>query len=108
MSNGIKGGYQVTFDRWLNHDPRMAQGFVEYFEGLPFNYDAGGRYELGRQLAVLAKLDGLRRSDLVRKKPKSPDYAFTKTKMARLSELAHLAGFFTQASEAKNFADSAN
>lgn len=92
-------GRQVSFEDWLNMRSEKVRGFLSFYNGEPFNYDgATPGYEIGRQLAVLAKLDGLRRSDLVRKRPKVEAYAFTKTKMPRLQQLAREAGFFKRGS----------
>lgn len=99
MSNFHKG-QTVSFETWLNKYPEKARGFMSVYSDEPFDYDtATSGYEIGRQLAVLAKLDGLRRSDLVRKRPKMEAYAFTKTKMPQLQRLATQAGFFNKAKD---------
>lgn len=103
MSN-ITHGSSVSFETWLNRYPEKVRGFMSVYNDEPFDYDKGTPgYELGRQLAVLAKRDGLRRSDLVRKRPKVDAYAFTKTKMARLAELARQAGFWGQTDDGRIF-----
>ena len=93
MSNTRKG-HSVSFDKWLQ-TPEKIRGFMSIYNDQAFDYDNSTMgYELGRQLGVLARQDGLRRSDLVRKRPKVDQYAFVKTKINRLLELAKLAGFF--------------
>jgi hypothetical protein len=100
MSSNLSIGKQVSFETWLNSYPEKVRGFMSVYSDQPFDYDkATSGYELGRQLAVMAKLDGLRRSDLVRKRPKIEAYAFTKTKMPRLEQLAIQAGFFRRGAE---------
>lgn len=94
MYNITHGAPSLDTINWLNRNPSMAQGFVDYYDGKPFDYNANMFYEFGRQMAVLSKLDGLRRSDLVRKRPKKDVYAFTKTKVVELDRLADAAGLF--------------
>ena len=104
MSNFSKSSKTVSFETWLNKYPEKARGFMSVYSDEPFNYDtATAGYEFGRQLAVLAKLDGLRRSDLLRKRPKLSSYAFTKTKMQRLEQLAVQAGFFKRGADGQLF-----
>lgn len=97
-------GKRVSFEDWLNMHQEKVRGFLSIYNNEPFDYekDTPG-YEIGRQLAVLAKQDGLRRSDLVRKRPKVEAYAFTKTKMSRLYQLAEKAGIFNKSSEGQLF-----
>jgi hypothetical protein len=97
-------GRRVSFEDWLNMRPEKVRGFLSVYNDEPFDYESDTPgYEVGRQLAVLAKQDGLRRSDLVRKRPKVEAYAFTKTKMGRLYQLAERAGFFNKSSEGHLF-----
>lgn len=93
MSNIVGSNIKyLTFEQWVQR-PEFVRGFLSVYNDEPFDYDTGTRrYELGRQLAVMAKLDGLRRSDLVRKKPKVDQYAFVKTRLSRLEALAAQAG----------------
>jgi hypothetical protein len=103
MSNIVQET-EISFDAWLNQYPDKVRGFMSVYNDEPFDYDRGTPgYELGRQLAVMAKRDGLRRSDLVRKRPKVDAYAFTKTKIHLVEQIAVLAGFWTQVSEDRVF-----
>jgi hypothetical protein len=103
MSNIVQEN-EISFDVWLNSYPEKVRGFMSVYNDEPFDYDRGTpAYELGRQLALLAKLDGLRRSDLVRKRPKIEAYAFTKTKIHLVEQIAVLAGFWQRVSEDRVF-----
>lgn len=105
MSNIQVGANRYTFEDWVNRAERK-RGFLSYYNNEPFDYEgASAGYELGRQLAVMAKLDGLRRGDVLRKKPKSDKYAFTKTKIVRLEQLAIAAGFRTKLANGTLFGD---
>lgn len=92
MSNIIGKINYHSFENWVSK-PEFVRGFLSVYNNEPFDYNTcTRRYELGRQLAVMAKTHGLRRSDLVRKKPNSTEYYFTKTRLPRLEELAYEAG----------------
>lgn len=97
MSNdGLAESKRVGIERWLNTDPAMIEGVLSVYAGDPFDYTRDSfAYEIGRQIAVLAKTKGFKtRGTLVRKKPNSQQMAWVKTKIndvhSIVLELGHM------------------
>lgn len=89
MSN-TRDGNTVTLEQWIN-TPGIRKGILAVYAGEPFDYeDNRGSYEIGRQIAILAKQEGLNtRGTILRKKPKSEQMAIVKTKMTILSQIVY-------------------
>lgn len=90
MSNYMKSGQPVTLERWIN-TPGIRKGILAVYANEPFDYaDNRASYEIGRQIAVLAKTAGLStRGSVLRKKPNSQVMAIVKTKMPILSDIIY-------------------
>ena len=89
MSNTRKGA-SVTLEQWIN-TPGIRKGILAVYANEPFDYeDNRASYEIGRQIAILAKQEGLNtRGTILRKKPNSQQMAIVKTKMPILSEIVY-------------------
>ncbi len=89
MSNTGKGSI-VTLEQWIN-TPGIRKGILAVYANDPFDYeDNRASYEIGRQIALLAKEAGLNtRGTILRKKPNSQQMAIVKTKMPILSEIVY-------------------
>ena len=90
MSNLGKSSRTVSLEAWINH-PQIQKGILSLYAGEPFDdtKDSPG-YEIGRQIAILAKNAGLMtRGSILRKKPKSNQMAIVKTKMQILSNIVY-------------------
>ena len=89
MSN-THGGTKVTLEQWIN-TPGIRKGILAVYANEPFDYeDNRASYEIGRQIAILAKEAGLNtRGTIIRKKPNSQQMAIVKTKMPVLSEIIY-------------------
>lgn len=89
MSNTRKGN-KVTLEQWIN-TPGIRKGILSVYANEPFDYDDNrAAYEIGRQIALLAKEAGLTtRGSVLRKKPNSQQMAIVKTKMPILSEIIY-------------------
>jgi hypothetical protein len=90
MSNGRGKGTSVTLEQWIN-TPGIRKGILAVYANEPFDYDDNRvAYEIGRQIALLAKEAGLTtRGSILRRKPKSQQMAIVKTKMTILSEIIY-------------------
>lgn len=90
MSN-VQAGKEITLEQWLNN-PGIRRGILSVYAGEPFNYeDNRASYEIGRQIAILAKASGLRtRGSILRKKPNSEILAIVKTKMPILKRIIYV------------------
>ena len=89
MSNTKKGS-KVTLEQWIN-SPGIRKGILAVYANEPFDYDDNrAAYEIGRQIALLAKEAGLTtRGSVLRKKPNSQQMAIVKTKMSILSQIVY-------------------
>ena len=89
MSNSPKGT-QVTVEQWINN-PGIRRGILSVYANESFDYnDNRGSYEIGRQIAILAKAAGLStRGAILRKKPNSQMMAVVKTKMPILTNIIY-------------------
>jgi len=90
MSNLYTQSKRVSLETWINH-PQIQMGILSLYAGEPFDdtKDSPG-YEIGRQIAILAKNAGLMtRGAILRKKPKSSQMAIVKTKMQILSDIVY-------------------
>jgi hypothetical protein len=89
MSN-IPRGNKVTLEQWINH-PGIRKGILSVYANESFDYeDNRGSYELGRQIAILAKEAGLStRGAILRKKPNSNNMAIVKTKLPILTDIVY-------------------
>lgn len=89
MSNA-RSGYSVTLEQWINN-PGIREGILAVYANRPFDYeDNRASYEIGRQIALLAREAGLStRGAILRKKPNSEQMAIVKTKMSILSEIVY-------------------
>ena len=89
MSNTRKGS-TVTLEQWLNN-PGIRKGILAFYAGEPFDYeDNRASYEVGRQIALLAKQEGLNtRGSILRRKPNSQQMAIVKTKMSIVSQIVY-------------------
>jgi hypothetical protein len=90
MSNGRGKGTSVTLEQWIN-TPGIRKGILAVYANEPFDYDDNRvAYEIGRQIALLAKEAGLTtRGSILRRKPKSQQMAIVKTKMTILSQIVY-------------------
>jgi hypothetical protein len=89
MSN-IPKGKQVAVEQWINN-PGIRKGILSVYANESFDYtDNRGSYEIGRQIALLAKAAGLStRGTILRKKPNSQVMAIVKTKMPILTDIIY-------------------
>ena len=89
MSNS-RTGNSVTLEQWINA-PSIRRGILSVYAGEPFDYEQNSAgYEIGRQIAILAKSEGLRtRGSILRKKPNSEQMAIVKTKLSLLSSIVY-------------------
>ena len=90
MSNLGNHSKTVSLEIWINN-PRIQEGILSLYAGEPFDdtKDSPG-YEIGRQIAILAKNAGLMtRGAILRKKPHSNQMAIVKTKMQILHNIVY-------------------
>lgn len=89
MSNTREGSL-VTLEQWIN-TPGIRKGILAIYANEPFDYnDNRASYEIGRQITLLAKEEGLRtRGSILRKKPNSQQMAIVKTKLTVLSQIVY-------------------
>jgi hypothetical protein len=89
MSN-TSNGVSVTLEQWINN-PGIRKGILAVYANEPFDYeDNRASYEVGRQIAILAKEAGLKtRGAILRKKPNSEQMAIVKTKMPLLQNIIY-------------------
>lgn len=94
MSNNINPSKSIPIERWINH-PEIQKGILAVYANEPFGYDTTTRgYELGRQIAILAKKYGLStRGSILRKKPNSTQMAIVRTKLSIVTRIIHELGF---------------
>lgn len=90
MSNLVSKGQAVSLELWINN-PGIRKGILAIYSNEPFDYDDHrSSYEIGRQIALLAKASGLStRGTVLRKKPNSNMMAIVKTKMPILSDIIY-------------------
>jgi hypothetical protein len=89
MSNSGRGT-SVGLEKWINH-PSIQRGILSFYAGEPFDYDVvSPGYEIGRQIALLAKSHGLHtRGSILRRKANSQQMAIVKTKMTILHNIVY-------------------
>ena len=94
MSNDISPSKSVPLEIWIN-DPEIQKGILAVYANEPFSYDTTTRgYELGRQIAILAKKHGFStRGSILRKKPNSTQMAIVRTKLSIVLHIIHELGF---------------
>lgn len=90
MSNHTGDTVRVTLEQWIN-TPDIQRGILSIYSSESFDYQNNSRgYEIGRQIAILAKSAGLKtRGTILRKKPNSTQMAIVKTKMFILQDIVH-------------------
>lgn len=90
MSNLHTNSRRVSLETWINH-PQIQIGILSLYAGEPFDDRKNSPgYEIGRQIAILAKLAGLNtRGTILRKKPNSNQMAIVKTKMQILHDIVY-------------------
>lgn len=95
MSNTSDKSKGVSFQVWLTSKRMLQVGFISIYENEPFNPEFNSSaYEIGRQIAVEAKLRGFKtKGGLLRRKPKSTEYAWVKTKYPELERIARSLGW---------------
>lgn len=87
----------VNFDSWLNSKKGLREGFISVYDNAEFNSEGSSSYEVGRQIAIIAKANGYKtKGILLRKKPKSDDYAWVKTRYRDIESLVRSLGFDTR------------
>ena len=90
MSNLHKQSRTVTLEVWINN-PQIQRGILSLYSGEPFDDTQNSPgYEIGRQIAILAKNAGLKtRGAILRKKANSSQMAIVKTKMQILHDIVY-------------------
>ena len=89
MSNLGTRSRTVTLETWINN-PRIQEGILSLYAGEPFDDTKSPGYEIGLQIAILAKNAGLMtRGAILRKKPNSSQMAIVKTKMKILHDIVY-------------------
>lgn len=88
MKNGLIATRTVKFEIWADKS-NLKKGFISVYDEEPFDDTINSpAYEIGRQTAILAKARGYKtKGVLLRRKPKSTQYAWVKTKINILQEL---------------------
>jgi hypothetical protein len=89
MSNTVKERFvKNSFEVWINI-PGIRKGILSVYSNEPFDYtDERQSYEIGRQIAILAKSAGMStRGSLLRKKAGSNDLEVVKTKYPILIDI---------------------
>lgn len=96
MSNVVTAGRSVSLEQWINN-PGIRKGILSVYDNESFDYsDNRASYEIGRQIALLAKSAGLStRGSILRKKPNSQMMAVVKTKMPILTNIVYRELMFT-------------
>jgi len=89
MAN-MQSGTSVTLEQWINN-PGIRKGILSSYASEPFDYaDNRAAYEIGRQIAIIAKGKGLKtRGSILRKKPNSQLMAIVKTKLPILQNIVY-------------------
>jgi hypothetical protein len=90
MKNAVKGEKSVSVEQWINNKG-IREGILSIYSNEPFNYeDSRMGYEIGRQIAILAKEAGLAtRGSILRKKANSDNMAIVKTKLPILMNIIY-------------------
>lgn len=90
MSNIVTKSQRVPLEVWINN-PRIQVGILSVYADEPFDYTISSPgYDIGRQIAILAKLAGLHtRGSILRKRPNSNQMAIVKTKMPILHNIVY-------------------
>lgn len=90
MSNLGEKSKTVSLETWINN-PQIQRGILSLYSGEPFDDKINSPgYEIGRQIAILAKNAGLNtRGSILRKKANSSQMAIVKTKMKILSDIVY-------------------
>ena len=88
--NGYNAAKSTPLEKWINNR-YIQQGILSLYAGDPFDYDnVSLGYEIGRQIAILAKSRGLHtRGSILRRKPNSHQMAIVKTKMTILHDIVY-------------------
>lgn len=96
VSNVVISGTKVSVEQWINN-PGIRKGILSVYANESFDYeDNRASYEIGRQIAMLAKAAGLAtRGSILRKKPNSQMMAVVKTKMPILTNIVYRELMFT-------------
>lgn len=90
MSRNFKNGNTVSLERWINN-PGVRKGILSFYANEPFDYDDNrAGYEIGRQIALLAKQYGLTtRGSVIRRHPETKILTVVKTKMPILQKIVY-------------------
>lgn len=85
----------VSFEHWLTNYETLKTGFISVYDEEPFDPDQiSSAYEIGRQMAIVAKQRGYRTNGaLIRRQPKSDKFAWVKTKRGELENIARSLGY---------------
>lgn len=85
----------ITFEYWVNKSYDFKVGFVSVYDNEAFDMSKDFvAYELGRQVAIIAKIKGHKtKGTLIRRKANSSEFAWVKTKMRVLEDIAWDMGF---------------
>ena len=92
MSN-ISEAVHTSMERWLQH-PALKRGFLSIYNNEPFNdtleISQALGYEIGRQIAVVAKANGYKtKGKLIRKVAKSERFDWVKTNKQVLIDIVY-------------------
>ena len=81
-------------------------GFLSVYNEEDFDPDINSSaYEIGRQMAIIAKAYGYKtKGGLIRRKPKSEEYAWVKTKLRELKYIARSLGYKSSGLKIRNVA----
>ena len=95
MRNTSDKSHSISFQTWLTSKHMLQVGFISVYDNEPFNPDFNSSaYEIGRQIAIEAKLLGYKtKGALIRRKPKSIEYAWVKTKYSVIELIAKSIGW---------------
>ena len=95
MTNLPKATKAITAETWLNKHYQLKVGFVSVYDNEPFNHSNDSiAYELGRQMAIVAKASGHKtKGGLIRRKPNSNEFAWVGTKIREITYLVHSIGY---------------
>lgn len=85
----------VSFENWLTKYETLKMGFISVYDEEPFDPDQiSSAYEIGRQMAIVAKQRGYKtKGSLIRRQPKSTKFAWVKTKRPELENIARSLGY---------------
>lgn len=85
----------VTFEYWLTKYETLKEGFISVYDEEPFDPDQNSSaYEIGRQMAIVAKQRGYKtKGALIRRQANSTKFAWVKTKRPELENIARSLGY---------------